>query len=156
MNDSRLTEILQSLPRERASGDFTARVRSRVEPRPVFGLDPASWPTAAAVAALVVLAVGFGWREWRHSQARAAEVARLEMLLSEKQALEAELLTLRRLASEARPVVYLGGNEEVDLVLDLARFQRRQTARRPAPPTPNTVERADLRIDPRGARPAVY
>ncbi len=155
MNDNRLSEILQSLPRERAGGDFTARVRSRIEKRPT--LLGAAWsrPALAAAMALIALTLGFGWREWRHAKAQTATVARLELLLEEKQALEAELVSLRRLASDARPVVYLGGNEQVDLVLDLERLRNRQTARS-GPHTPNAFSPADLRAQPGGTRTAVY
>ena len=76
--------------------------------------------TAAAAAALI-LALGFGWREWRQHQ----EIQHLEMLLAEKQELQAELESLRRLTAEARPMVYIGSSENVDLVLDLERFHRR-------------------------------
>ena len=124
MNDDRISAALESLPREEAGTDFTAGVLRRLEERP-RRLFTARWAMAAAAAAIVVLALGFGWREWRHQQQRRQAVAQLEMLLAEKQELEAELRSLRRLSSRARPVVYLGGNENVDLVLDLARLRSR-------------------------------
>ena len=123
MNDDRISSALQTLPREEAGPGFTAAVLQRIEEPPRRTV-PRPW-AMAAVAAAVLLALGLGWREWRHQQEQERAVAQLEVLLAEKQELEEELRSLRRLASQARPVVYLGGNERVDLVLDLARFQDR-------------------------------
>ena len=117
MNEQ-LKTALESLPRERAGIGFTAGVLRRIE-QPSRRLFPMQW-TALTAAAVIVLALGFGWREWRHRQAEE----HLQVLLAEKQDLEVEMQVLRRLSQKARPVVYLGGNEKVDLVLDLARFQR--------------------------------
>ena len=118
MNDEQLKTALESLPRERAGIGFTAGVLRRIEqPSPRFF--PVRW-TVLTAAATIVLALGFGWREWRHRQAEQ----HLQVLLAEKHDLEVEMQVLRRLSREARPVIYLGGNEKVDLVLDLARFQR--------------------------------
>ncbi len=117
LNDTELHNVLKSLPRERASVGFTGRVLRRLE-RPTRRSMPRWAPVAAA--AILLLTLGFGWREWRHRQT-AADLA---ALLAEKQALQAELEDLRRLTADARPVVYLGSDDRVDLVLDLARFSR--------------------------------
>ncbi|HJX26384.1 MAG TPA: hypothetical protein VJ885_00610, partial [Thermoanaerobaculia bacterium] len=69
---------------------------------------------AAAVLALVVSAGLFRYEQSRDA-ARAAEARQaLQEIRAEHQRLEQELRAL----SEP-PVVYLGGNERVDLVLDL-------------------------------------
>ncbi len=127
MHDDRVSAALKSLPREQAGLSFTAGVLRRIETPSRFWSASrlptqwamGRWATVTAACALV-LVLGFSWREWRHRQA----VANLRVLLAEKQELEAELEDLRRLTAEARPVVYLGGDDKVDLVLDLARFKR--------------------------------
>ncbi len=120
MRDDRVSAALKSLPRERANAGFTAAVLRRIE-EPPRRLLPARWMMTVAAAAAVVVALGFGWREWRQRQ----DLEHLEMLLAEKQALQTELESLRRLTAEARPTVYLGSREDVDVVLDLERFRRR-------------------------------
>ena len=118
MNDKELHDALQSLPREGASAGLTGRVLRRIE-RPAAPWYAPRW-AAGAAAAVLILTLGLGWREWRHRQT----VTELRALLVEKQALQAELEDLRRLTAEARPVVYLGSDDHVDLVLDLGRFSR--------------------------------
>jgi hypothetical protein len=147
LNETELQNVLKALPREQAAVGFTARVLRRIEQPSPRWLAPRwlapRWATAAA-AAILALTLGFGWREWRHHQA----VADLKALLAEKQALEAELDDLRRLTAEARPVVYLGSDDRVDLVVDLARFSRQGGfgSRPPAAGTPL--------VDPRREHPA--
>lgn len=60
---------------------------------------------------------------------------RIAELRGQYQELASELEDLRRSAAQARPVFYVGGNEQVDLVVDLARL-------------------AEARKDPQAADPA--
>ncbi|MEM1201864.1 MAG: hypothetical protein AAGN66_01395 [Acidobacteriota bacterium] len=118
--DRRLDAALGALPRERAAADFTARVQGRLEP-------PSSsarrWYLAAA-AAVLLLAATFGVREWQHRRQIDAAVQRLADLRAEYHLIAAELDSLRQKAERAQPVVYLGGDENVELVVDLARLAR--------------------------------
>ena len=127
MSDERLTRLLGALPRERAGDDFTPRVLARLAAaervRPAA--DRAAWlrwmalPVAAAVVLIALLA-----RPEPSStpSAGAAEARRLlEEIRREHGRLEGELAALRQ--ARRSPVLYVGGDEEVDLVLDLGRVR---------------------------------
>ena len=118
MEDHRLTELLRELSREQARPGFTARVLERLDaaprkaPRWSFRLTLA---TAAATLAVVAISAGVLNREPRGAgQARQA----LQELRAEHGRLEQELREI-----SAPPVVYLGGDENVDLVLDLTKVR---------------------------------
>ena len=117
MEDHSVGRLLRELPRETARTGFTPRVLARLDaPAPER---PRAWRprlafAAAAVLALVVSAGLFRFEQSRDA-ARAAEARRaLREIRAEHERLERELRAL----SEP-PVVYLGGNERIDLVLDL-------------------------------------
>lgn len=117
MQDHRVTEILRELPREQARPGFTARVLARLdEPRPWRRWQPRL--AVAAFAAVLVVALGAAWQQQR-DQARIEEARRvLRELRAQHSQLEREL---REIAEP--PVVYLGGDEDVDLVVDMGRVQ---------------------------------
>jgi cell division protein FtsB len=119
MEDHRLGDLLRELPREHARPGFTARVLHRLEAperrRPFPRLALAG---ALATALAVVLATTAGVLV--DARRDALEAARTRQALQEIRAehgrLEREVQDL-----DQPPVVYLGGNENVDLVLDLGR-----------------------------------
>jgi hypothetical protein len=129
----RITDLLRELPRERARPGFTARVLERLDSRGARAARPAfEWRPAAVLAALALaVAIPLGIRLERHERheresARVDEAQRiLQELRAEHGRLEQELQDI----SEPR-VLYLGGDEEVDLVLDLSRVPE---AGRPVP-----------------------
>ncbi len=122
MNENRLSEAFESLPREQAGPAFTTAVLRRLEAPPRRrALAPLR--LAAAVACLLAVVLG-GHQLWNESQ-RQQSLARLEVMRVERRALEVEMRQLRRMAADARPVVYLGGNDDLDLVLDLSRLASR-------------------------------
>jgi hypothetical protein len=126
MEDQRLGDLLRELPREQARPDFTARVLQRLAspqraPRPNVRL-------VLAAAALTVAAVSAGVLIDRQADSRptleTAQARRvLQDLRSEHERLQREVRELSQL-----PMVYIGGNEDVDLVLDLGQVREAEGA----------------------------
>ncbi len=116
MEDHRLGDLLRDMPREHARPGFTARVLSRLDAPERRG---ALIPRFALSAALALfLAVTAGVLVHARRDALAADHAR--QALAE---IRAEHARLEREVRELSPpaVVYLGGTEDVDLVLDLGK-----------------------------------
>jgi hypothetical protein len=120
MEDHRLEDLLRDLlremPREQARPGFTARVLNRLDAPERRG---ALVPRLALSAALALfLAVTAGVLVHARRDALAADHAR--QALAE---IRAEHARLQREVQELSPpsVVYLGGTEDVDLVLDLGK-----------------------------------
>lgn len=149
-NHDAIREALRSLPRTRADDDFTERVLERIEGRgglrrprvPVA----VRWATAATLAAAAVLAGSISWSGAAGGRAAERERrTRIEALEAERLRLAAELEEIRRLASSLRepaPVLYLGGDDEVDLVIDLDRLAQERPAGTGATPTAYRGRRA--------------
>lgn len=124
MEDHRIGDLLRELPREHARPGFTARVlqgvsapeRRRAASRPAL-----AWTAAAAVALTVSTGVLIDARR------DALEARRTQRALSE---IRAEHERLAREVEELSqpPVIYLGGNEDVDLVLDLGKVRESEGA----------------------------
>jgi len=122
VNDEGLDRELRSLPRVMASPDFTRRVLARLD-RPARASHPFGWRLAAAsLAGIGLLLVGFGAWRWNHERQIALAQQELASLRAEHARIAAEL---RDLSQNAKPVVYLGGDENVDVVLDVERFMDR-------------------------------
>ena len=118
MNEEHIRNLLSSLPREEASEDFTERVMSRLDEakRPAY-----QQPRLALAASLVLIAAAwFGFSQWQSSIEEQQTDARIRTIKSDVQQLQNELRLLRDLA----PVLYLGGNENVDFVLDVRQLAR--------------------------------
>jgi hypothetical protein len=112
MEDHRLGDLLRELPREPARPGFTARVLNRLEaPERRRAL-----PRLALAGALATLAITAGVLVDARRDAREAIQARraLQEIRAEHGRLQREIQELSQ-----PPVMYLGGNENVDLVLDL-------------------------------------
>jgi len=142
MEDESIGRLIAELPRETARPGFTAAVLRRLAEPERPAARGRSWQLAWAGTALagVLLAAGsWGFSTWRE-QREAAEARRMvEQLKVEHAQLAAEV---RELREEGRPVVYLGGDESVDLVVDLSRVapQRRSGAAVRAVPASQTTE----------------
>ncbi len=121
MADDRLTDSLRKLPPDPASAGFTGRVLARLDERPARR--PRRLALAGALAAVLVAAVALtaGWQGWRERTAAEAERRLLAELQAEHQLLMREWNELRA-ARQPEPVLYLGGNDNLDVVLDLRRI----------------------------------
>lgn len=118
MEDQPIGQWLRELPQETARPGFTARVVARLDreekPERAPALRPRLAWTAALVAALGISAGLIGIRDRPAQAPDTAEARRiLEELKAEHDRLEHDFQELRE------PVYYLGGNEEIDLVMDL-------------------------------------
>ena len=115
----RLSALLDSLPRETATDEFTDGVLRRLpanDTTPVYAR-----PWVLAVAALLLLTVAIGFREWRHQVRQQEAIERIAEMRAEYEVLHQELDALKARASENR-VVYLGESNGTEVVLDLARL----------------------------------
>jgi len=120
MEDQHLGDLLRELPRERARPGFTPRVLARLEtPEPaVFPAVRRRLLAAAVAAALAVSAGGLAVRE-RMEARRAARLARAEQVLRELRAEHGQIQRELAALPDEPPVVYLGGDESMDLVGNL-------------------------------------
>jgi hypothetical protein len=126
MEDQRLGEILRELPRPTARPGFTARVLHRLEapPRRRPSSRPA-WAGALVLATALILAAGV----LVDARREAAEAARARQALQEIRAEHGRLEREVQELSAPPPVMYLGGNENVDLVLDLGKVGGKEGAK---------------------------
>lgn len=128
MEDHDVGRLLRELPRESARPGFTQRVLARLE-EPAQSAAVPGWregrgwrlrlamAATSAAALLVVVSAGAVRHEQSREAERTAEARRLlQEIRAEHDRIEQELRAL----SEP-PVVYVGGDEEVDLVVDLDR-----------------------------------
>lgn len=111
MEENELIELLAAQPRSGASDGFTGRTLARLDERPRAAGSMRRY-TAAAAIALAILSGVAGHRAWRDHQ-------RVEALREEHRRLEAELQQIEQVAAGYEPVVYVGGDEKTDYVVDL-------------------------------------
>lgn len=120
--DERVGAALRSLPTALPSPAFTARVLSRLDrPRRPRRRPLPAWVAAALTVAVLVgglWGAAAGRDAWQRQRRRAA-------LRAESAALARELAALHQEATKPAPVLYLGGNEQVDVVLDLSKLPLR-------------------------------
>jgi hypothetical protein len=132
MSDERLTRELEALPRERASDGFTRRVMSNLHRPPKRRAPAWGYRLAAAATVIILLVVPMSLRRWSMSidTGDEAVLAEIEAVRSEKARIERELQALRTQRATEAPVVHLGGNEDVNLVLDVGALLTRSTEAR--------------------------
>ncbi len=128
MNHDPLRDALRALPRERAGDGFGERLLARLD-EPVPRRPALARPFALAAALCAALAAGWLWREQALDRQRRL---RLSELKREQRALAAELAAIRQ-AADVAPVLYLGGDDRTDVVVDLARLAERRSGAAVAP-----------------------
>jgi hypothetical protein len=126
-------DLFRELPQEHARPGFTARVLEQLDAKP-RRLARRSFRLAPALAAITVLAVAVAVAagaliEWRSGARKHQEaVQALKELREEHGRLAAELHEMSQ-----PPVVYLGGDEKVDYVLDLGKIRNAEVVASAAP-----------------------
>jgi hypothetical protein len=127
MEDQHLEQLLRELPREQARQGFTARVLARLEAPPSTRLHRRWQPRlAAAVAVAVALASGLVYNS-RLEAERAAKMARAQQILHELRAEHGRIKKELEALPDA-PVLYLGGDEKADLVIDMRQVRSAESA----------------------------
>lgn len=128
-------EALAELPRERASEDFTRRVLDGLAHRRISTMAGMSsrWVATLATLTAVGLALGFWLRSYPEAE-RPVQDESARLLRQEYESLRFEVAALRSLAAQPPPVLYLGGDSQIDVVLDLGQgdFAPTQSDIRPA------------------------
>jgi hypothetical protein len=117
MEDHRLGDLLRELPREQARPGFTARILHRLDaPKRQRSIPRLALATALTLVLAITVGVLVDARRDALANARAERT--LAEIRAEHARLEREVQDLSQ-----PPVVYLGGNEDVDLVLDLGKVR---------------------------------
>jgi len=130
----KLDQILEALPRQRAPQGFTAEVlrESRRRQDAPRSRGRVRLALAAGAAAMVVLALGVSVTLVVTERARRAELrAEIAELRAEHRRLGDEVSRLQQ--RSAQRVIYLGGDDTVDYVLDLERLARQRLQERAVP-----------------------
>lgn len=115
--DARLTAALRSLPRVRAREGFTLAVMRRADSPPVPRPLVWRWATAAMMV-LTLVSLSALVREFRDRRDLAQAKRALAEIRQEHRELQEEFEKLR----SSSPVIYLGGNERLDVVVDTSRL----------------------------------
>lgn len=128
MNDRDL-EILRRLPKEWASEDFTETVLRRAERMVTARREPAwaawrghRWAFLVGALALVLAVVLSSWGLRAHSrnEKRRAALAELEQIRKDQRVVARQIARLGK--SPEPTIVYLGGDQDHDFVVDVSRL----------------------------------
>ena len=125
-DDRRLSALLRSLPRERARNGFSARVVARLDERP---RRRAGWIVTSSVAAgfAFLIASGFAFHRSSEERQRIAEVRRALAEIRDEHRSLAQ--AIENLPGDREPgVLYLGGDDQADYFVDLARVNDAEIA----------------------------
>jgi cell division protein FtsB len=124
--EHRIADLLRELPREGARAGFTARTLARLDAPARRRFDPRLvLAGAGALTLALTVTVGALVEARRDAAATARAQAALEEIRAEHGRLEREVRELQ----DPPSVMYLGGNENVDLVLDLGKVRGTEGAK---------------------------
>jgi hypothetical protein len=146
--DQEISSILSRIPREAVGESFTNRVLAAYDSRSNRGpklSSTARW--SWAVAAVLLLMIGFiaGSSFRSKNPGAATQITQSRLLKARHRALQEELASIRDLTAASAPVLYLGGEEDYDLVLDLSPMIEAQLLQQAQPAT---VQPASLQNGP--------
>ena len=145
---SEIAELLSRLPRESPGDDFTKRVLAAYDRREdrswALNWTPRwSWSMVAILLLVIGFLVGSNFRSTRSGN--AIQITQSDQLKARHRALEDELARIRYLSAQTAPVLYLGGEENYDVVFDLSTLIDEQMGREAQPAF---VQPASQRIEP--------
>jgi hypothetical protein len=125
VSDKRMDDLLRTLPKERAGEGFTYRVVERLDQAPVKSR------ARLAVALVLLLLLSAVAGVFFFQQAEKAQLREeIASLRAEHRALSEELHRVMEQSAGIHPVLYLGGDDRRDYVLDVKKFVRE---RKPPP-----------------------
>lgn len=125
-----LIEAFKEMPRQQASRGFTAGVLSALDGRTsrrTGRTQSRIWATATTLVLVSLLTIGYGYQ--RHRAADRAYREQVEELRTRYRELVDEVATVRRAAETPATRLYLGGDDQLDLVLDLNQHPTYQDSR---------------------------
>jgi cytochrome c-type biogenesis protein CcmH/NrfG len=126
--DLALRQALGRLPAEQASEHFTQRVLDGLENRQATKVGMSSTRVVGVVVALATVGLALGlWIRAQSPTDPPAQQKSTQQLRLEYESLQEEVESLRSLAAQPPPVLYLGGDSRIDLVLDLGQVDPRAT-----------------------------
>lgn len=126
--DLALRQALGRLPAEQASEHFTQRVLDGLEHRQATKVGMSSTRVVGVVVALATVGLALGlWIRAQSPTDPPAQQKSTQQLRLEYESLQEEVESLRSLAAQPPPVLYLGGDSRIDLVLDLGQVDPRAT-----------------------------
>ncbi|HUR81721.1 MAG TPA: hypothetical protein VM733_13210 [Thermoanaerobaculia bacterium] len=114
MNDTRLGDLMRTLPRRNASPAFTREVMRKARHLDEGTRRPVIWRMAAAfaMAACLIAVVQLALVEHRQRERTIA-------LRAEQQRIAADLATVKKSAAESEPVVVLENADGTRVIMDL-------------------------------------
>ncbi len=127
--DDPVRDELRALPRVAASPGFTRRLLVRLDAEAALGTSsraprPSRLAWAGAAGALALALIVFGGLQLQRAHERRVAAAELAALKRQQLEISRELAHLREQSDALQPVVYIGGNDNADFVLDVGRLAR--------------------------------